>query len=83
MGDVGKHRAGAGPLTGSHMQPSSSTAGFFQERPRIENQFYEDSGLRRVLECTWSPHESYMPREGQLLNRPSIPATEHPKRNSA
>jgi hypothetical protein len=31
-------------------EPSSSTAGFFQAKPHVENQFYEDAGLRRVLE---------------------------------
>ncbi|KAI9821114.1 MAG: hypothetical protein M1827_003848 [Pycnora praestabilis] len=33
------------------LDPSSSTAGFFQAPPKLENQFHEDTALRRVLAC--------------------------------
>ncbi|KKY30425.1 putative acyldehydrogenase [Diaporthe ampelina] len=31
------------------MKPSSSTAGFFQERPSLPNQFYDDASFQRTL----------------------------------
>lgn len=40
----------AGLLKDGYLEPSSSTAGFFQEPPKLVNGFYEDAAFRRVLE---------------------------------
>jgi hypothetical protein len=42
---------GAGFSKHEYMEPSSSTAGFFQEPPKVANGVYEDAAFRRVLEC--------------------------------
>ena len=41
----------AGLSKPEYLEPSSSTAGFFQERPKVVIGVYEDAAFRRVLEC--------------------------------
>jgi hypothetical protein len=43
--------SGAGLPKVQHTEPSSSTAGFFQEQPKLINGLAEDATFRRVLEC--------------------------------
>ena len=33
------------------ISPSSSTDGFFQTPPKLENSFYEDAAYRRIFSC--------------------------------
>jgi hypothetical protein len=40
----------AGSSKEEYLEPSSSTAGFFQERPKVVIGVYEDTAFRRVLE---------------------------------
>lgn len=37
-----------------YSEPSSGTAGFFQTRPVVHNQFHDDLALRRVLDAKGS-----------------------------
>lgn len=36
--------------------PSSSTAGFFQVPPRVDNQYFEDAALQRIITCELYHH---------------------------
>jgi len=42
---------GAGLSKQEYLEPSSSTAGFFQESPKVLNGIQEDVAFRRVLDC--------------------------------
>lgn len=41
--------------TSSSRSPSSSTAGFFQTPPKLQNQLIEDSALSRVFKRRYCP----------------------------
>jgi hypothetical protein len=49
--ETGSAVFGAGPSKHQYLEPSSSTAGFFQEPPKVANGVYEDAAFRRVLDC--------------------------------
>jgi hypothetical protein len=52
MGDATRSaRSGVGLAKQQYVEPSSSTAGFFQEAPTLVNGFHEDTAVIRVLEC--------------------------------
>lgn len=52
MGDATRNAgSGAGLPKQQYMEPSSSTAGFFQEPPKLVNGLQEDVAFRRVLDC--------------------------------
>jgi hypothetical protein len=55
-----------GPSTKKATQPSSSATGFFQTPPKLENQFYEDTALRRVLA---RKHKEVVMDEAQFADR--------------
>ena len=49
--ETGSAVFGAGLSKQQYMEPSSSTAGFFQEQPKVENGVYEDAAFIRVFDC--------------------------------
>jgi hypothetical protein len=52
MGDATRRSGlGAGLSKQQYIEPSSSTAGFFQEPPKLANGLQEDGAFRRVLDC--------------------------------
>src|SRR4051794_39179144 len=50
------------PQSTAKAGPSSSTLGFFQSAPRLENQFSEDTALRRILSCPSGLAVTFLPR---------------------